>query len=61
MSKTGKCPFAGELLEVAIGVAPMMEILQSSLGRAPGGEPGAIVLHSPGFRSCSMTVDREAS
>jgi hypothetical protein len=28
----GKCPFAGENLEAAIGVEPMMEVLQSSVG-----------------------------
>jgi hypothetical protein len=33
-ANSGKCPFAGEKLEAAIGVEPMMEVLQSSVGRA---------------------------
>src|SRR5665647_3909130 len=39
------CLFAGEKLEAAIGVEPMMEVLQSSLARGPLG-PGKRILQS---------------
>ena len=35
-SKARKCPCAGDKLEAAIGVEPMMDVLQSSVGRAHG-------------------------
>ena len=43
-----------KLLEAATGVEPVMEVLQSSIGRLASVHPDAIVLHSTGFRSLFM-------
>ena len=47
-----KCPFAGEKLEAAIGVEPMMEVLQSSRPRYQASPLGSAGIRSP----CSAAV-----